>query len=360
MRIWSDRPSVRLLASRAARQDGDFVEADRHLRVAQRATGATDEVAFEWALMQAAGGNVWEVDEYLNRRAADDHALAPLAWEALVEGYLRVYRTIDAMSTLDHWLAVDPDNVRALELRGMTYVTGKGVKRGTEDYRRAIELDPTRRQTRWRLVLCLVDLGAYEEALPHLEHMAREQPGDPEVQVRWARCENMLGQGDEARRRLDRVLAAHPDHGAALRARGQFALADRQPAEAERWLREAAAAAPNDYQAQWLLFQALQQLDKRDEAREQLRVAEEVKDRVERLGELRSRRLAEQPLDPALHYEMGRLLMRNNQLDQAEWWFHSSLGVDSEYAPAHAALADLYERAGNPARAAEHRHKADK
>src|SRR5258708_39694328 len=120
----------------------------------------------------------------------------------------------------------------------------------------------------------------------------------------------MLGRPAEARQVLDGILAKHPDHAAALRARGQFALADRNPAEAERWLRQSVAIAPHDYQAQWLLYQALHQGDKRDEAREQLQIAEEVKDRTERLGELRSRKLAERPLDPNLHYEMSMLLIQ--------------------------------------------------
>lgn len=359
LKVWPGRPSVRLLASRAARQAGDFEEADRHLRAAQRATGGpSDEVAFEWALLQAAAGNIWDVDEYLQRRADQDPGLAPLAWEALAEGYLRVFRTADAMACLDHWLQRDPDNVRALELRGLTYVTGKGVKRGSDDFRRALELDPSRVETRGQLARCLLDLGGYEEALPLLERLAREKPDDPEILSRLARCQNMVGRADDARRVLDGVLAAHPDNPTALRTRGQFALADGNPAEAEGWLRRAAGAAPNDYQTQWLLFQALQQQNRAAEAREQLRVAEDVKDRTERLGELRSRRLGEHPLDPALHYEMGMLLIRTGRPDQGELWLQSALSLDPNYAPAHSALADLYERAGKAAEAADHRRKA--
>src|SRR4051794_5633310 len=57
--VWSEAPGVRLLASRAARQAGDFDDADRELRACQRLNGGTsDEIAFEWALLQAAAGNV--------------------------------------------------------------------------------------------------------------------------------------------------------------------------------------------------------------------------------------------------------------------------------------------------------------
>jgi predicted Zn-dependent protease len=347
--FWPGRPGVHLLAARAARQAGDFTAADGHLRSAYRAAGGpTAEGAFEWALLQAAAGNVGEVDQYLQEQAGEDPARAALVWEAVAEGYLRVYRTLDAMATLDHWLKIEPDNVRALELRGMTFVTGKGVTRGTEDFRRVLELDPSRDQTRWRLAQCLIDLGGYEEALPHLEQLARERPDDPDVLARLARCQNMLNRGPEARQLLDGVLTRHPDNAAALRTRGQFALADRDPAAAEQWLRQAVAAAPSDYQTHWLLFQALQQSGQTEAAKAQLKVAEGVKDQIERLGELQSRKLAERPLDPALHYEMGVLFLRTGYPAEGEAWLKSALELDPNYAPAHAALAEHRKASGAP------------
>jgi predicted Zn-dependent protease len=262
------------------------------------------------------------------------------------------------MAILDHWLSRDPNNVRALELRGMTFVAGKGVQRGTDDFRKVLELDPDRDEARWRLSIALTDLGGYEEALGHLERLARVRPDDPEVLARLARCQSMVGRRAEAQKTLDDALARHPDDPALLRARGQFALAAGRPDEAEGWLRRAAAASPEDYQSQWFLFRALQQAGKDTEAKAQLAVAEDVKDRRERLGELRSRKLAERPLDPALHYEMGVLMLRTGERELGERWLLSALSLDPDYAPAHAALADFYEQAGDPARAAEHRAQA--
>src|SRR2546430_3206453 len=109
-----------LLSSRAARQSGDFDEADRQLRTCQELLGgSSDDVALEWALLQAANGNPREVDGFLQRRIEQDPALSPLVWEALAEGYIRVYRTFDALACVDYWLQLDPDSLRALELRGL-------------------------------------------------------------------------------------------------------------------------------------------------------------------------------------------------------------------------------------------------
>jgi predicted Zn-dependent protease len=357
---WDKSPAIHLAACRACWQTDDLEGAVRELRAAQRLTGkATEETAFEWALIQATAGNMTEVEPYLQRRAdKSPGADGPVVWEALAAGYLRIYRTLDAMACLNHWLGRDPNNVRALELRGQTYVTGRGVVRGTEDYRRAIELDPTREATRRRLADALITLGGYEEAVAHLEVLGRAHPDDSGVAAKLARCYNFVGRRNDARRLLDATLARHPEDGLCLRTRGQLALMDDQKAEAEQWLRRAAAAMPEDYQAQWLLFEALRQQGKLNEANEQNRKADEVKERVSRLTELQSRRLAQAPLDPALHSEMGRLLMQTGRGEVGERWLLTALTLDPEHRPSHAALAAYYEGRGDRTKADFHRAKA--
>ncbi|HEY3788214.1 MAG TPA: tetratricopeptide repeat protein, partial [Urbifossiella sp.] len=162
----------------------------------------------------------------------------------------------------------------------------------------------------------------------------------------------MLDQKETARQALEDVLAKHPDYGMALRTMGQFALTDGRRAEAELWLRRAAAALPGDYQAQFQLAEALRILGK-PEAAAQMKIAEQVRDRSERLGELQSRKLAEQPLDPALHVEMATLLMQSGQTEVAVRWLESALALDPKFRPAHAALAEYHAKRGEP-EAAEH------
>lgn len=341
-RVWGSSPAVHLASCRAAWQDDDTEAATRELHLAQRGLGgASDETALEWALLHAAAGDMNLVEGYLQQRADTAPAEARLVWEALSAGYLRVYRTLDAMACLNHWLKVDPDSIRALELRGQTYVAGKGVARGSEDYRRVLELDPARKATRWRLIDGLLGLGGYEEASVHLEYLAKGSEDDPAVGARLARCYNMLGRGPEARALLERILSKHPDDGPSWRALGQVELVARKPEAAESFLRRASALLPSDYQAQQLLFQALQQQGKVDEAKTQLKFAEEVRERTERVGELTSRKLAESPLDPALHYEMGKLLLQTGAKEVAEQWLLTALRLDPEHQPAREALARM-------------------
>lgn len=360
LRTWPDRPDLLFLASRAARQSGDIVNADAMLRACQRANGGTsDEIAFEWALLQATAGNVEEVEEYLVRQTDRDPRAGPLAWEAITQGYLRVYRSPDAMRVLDHWLTVDPDNVRALELRGQTYVAGKGGVRGAEDFRRVLERDPSRDDTRRRLIRVLLNLGGYSEALPHLEWLGRKYPGDPEVASGLARCLFMNERRSEAWQVLDAALAQHPDDPGLLLVWGNLARIEQRLPEAERVLRRVVELRPEDYEAQQDLGRVItQQPGREEEGKARLQLAEKVKDRSERLGELRSRRLPARPLDPGLHVEMGVLLMQSGQEEQGAVWLARALSLDPNYRPAHAALAMYYAARGDTAQAEAHRRAA--
>jgi predicted Zn-dependent protease len=226
------------------------------------------------------------------------------------------------------------------------------------DYRRVLELDPERHEACWRLARCLVDGGSYDEALPLLEQTLARRPGDVEVQVNLARCEHMLGRPARAVAILDGVLQEHPDNALALRTRGQLALLSDRPAEAEHWLRRARRAAPTDNQASWSLAQALRQQGKDAEAKAEQEIANRLKDRRARLGEITTRLMAEKPLDPALHAELGSLLIDLGHGKVGESWLLSALHLDPANGPAHAALADYYQARGDAERAARHREQA--
>lgn len=357
---WGQRVDLHVLASRAARRDGDLPAALDELREGRRLAGtATPELIFEWALLQAADGNVAGVAVYLQRQADADPEIQRDVWEALAEGYLAVFRANDAYAIATQWTARFPEDPRGLEYRGRAAIQsrGRGLQLGVEDLRRVLERQPARTKTRTALAVSLLELGLFAEAIPEFERLAREQPDEPDHRVRLARCFKMSNRSDEATALLEGVLNSHPDHGLALRTSGQFALGDLRIAEAEAWLRRAAEVLPNDYQSQYLFYQALLQAG-RSEAPGQLARAEQVKAQSLQLAELRSRRLAERPLDPALYTELGSLLLKTGKMDEGLRWLDVALSLDPAFRPAHASLADHFEAVGPPERAAVHRRLA--
>jgi tetratricopeptide (TPR) repeat protein len=356
---WSRLSATHLLYAQALRQLEDHEAARHHLHTAQRLRGGADNLtALHWALLEASAGNVLETEEYLQKQADRLPEMRPLIWEALVVGYLRLSRLPDAVSVLNHWLKKEPDHIRALELRGQTYIAGQGVSRGVEDYKRVLQLAPDRELTRWKLAEALIALSAYQEAAEHLEILRQKWHNDPTLYAHLARCYNMLGQQELAEQLLQVALTQDPHHPLCLRTQAQIALSRQQGPDLARAvsdLREVVRQRPTDYLAQQLLFQALQQMGETEAARQQLAVVESLRERQARLSELQTRLLPEQPLNPALHYEMAMLLLQNGQEGAAENWLKSALSLDPQFLKAHAALVQLYERRGDASRAAFHR-----
>jgi tetratricopeptide (TPR) repeat protein len=360
LRVWPNSTAAHLLAARAARRAGAYDEAAHHLAVCQKVDGKKDDdVVLEWSLQTAAKGDLLEVEETLRARARKDPALAPLVWEALAEGNMRMYRNLTALEILDEWVKVEPDNPRVRQLRGNLFRQLSGNK-AVPEYTRAVELDPENDEARWWLAVVLQEVGRFDDALKHLEQLRARGWPDGDLRPRIARSLDRVGRTQDARELLDAVLAEDPKHSLALRVRGQIEFLAEPPnlPEAEKWLREAARALPYDYQVRSMLAQCLRQENKTDEAREEEEQARKLMDRSERLGDLRGQKMSQTPHDPALHCEIGVLLDSLGHADLAEKWLYSALHEDADYRPAHAALADFYERHRKPDKAAEHRELA--
>jgi predicted Zn-dependent protease len=359
LRLWPASAEAHLLAARAARRFGDLKAARDHLRECQRIERTpSDESVFEWTLLRAASGDLDELEPHLLGRIQKDPTSAPLIWEALAQGCLNNYRLRAATNYLDDWLEQQPENVQALFLRGSIRQQARAASGAAEDFQRVVELDPERDDARRLLARNLLKIGRYDEAYSHLNYLHKRRPSDAELTVNMARCEIERGRRAQARASLDAVLADHPGNRAALVEHGRLALREGQPAEAEEWLRKAVAAGPNDYYANWQLYESLRLQGKMSEAEEQLGKALAIQDRAERLGEIQTRLMSINPHDPALHCEMGTLLIDAGFKELGENWLLSALYQDEHYGPAHAALADLYEERGETEQAAEQRRLA--
>lgn len=337
LRTWPNSWRVHLLAARAARLDGAFEEARRHLFFCQQSQPSTDEILLEWALLRAQVGELAAVEAYLIDQLRRGSSLEVLIQEALIEGYVRTYRIARALGDVEKLLRQHPDDTQALYLRGGIWQQIQQPQIAVDSYRRIVELDPQRDDARWRLSQCLLKLGLYEEANPHLEDLHRLYPQNVEMTIELAGARFKQGQLTESRQLLDDVLAEHPDKEAALRERGRVALTDENAAEAEKWLRQAEKHNPHDALLLPLMATALENQGKHDEAqvfRERLKRNDRD---YQRLGQICLHELEERPNDPVLHRELASLLQRLGYPEAACGWLLLALQEDSSSSSARAA-----------------------
>jgi tetratricopeptide (TPR) repeat protein len=357
---WSRSAGTHLLACRAARRANDYEKAQAHLNACQDLLGGTNpEVALEDALLRV--GMLCELNEFeqvLRKRMEIDPQRAPLILEALTQGFLRMSRILEAMACLEQWLQRDPDNLQALYLQGKAGVQAHAWEQAATPLRRVVELDPDRDEARYDLARSLMEINRFEEALAHLEYLQQKSPSIDQ-QVRMARCQQGMGQTRRARQMLEDVLATAPEYGPALLTLGRIQMQNGQLDDAETTLRHAARVQPFDYQCQWQYYQVLSRMEgKAAEAEAQLARAEKLRERRQRLNEISTRLLSTRPHDPALHYEYAMILIELGEKELGAKWLSSALHEDSNYKPAHAALADYYESIGQTEKAKEERDLA--
>ncbi len=120
------------------------------------------------------------------------------------------------------------------------------------------------------------------------------------------------------------------------------------------WLRRAAACSPHDRQITYRLYQCLQQLGQEDEAARTAARLQEIDADLLRMREL-VQEVMRRPRDAGLRYEAGMIFLKNGLTEEGLAWLAMALENDPQHRPTHQALAEHYEQAGQPARAAAHR-----
>jgi tetratricopeptide (TPR) repeat protein len=358
--VWPRSWAAHLLAVRAARRAGDLDGAEAELAACQELRpGPAEETTLEWALLHAQRGGLAPVEEYLRGRLDDSPDDAVPIWEVPSAELMRLRRLPEAQRYLDAWLQARPDDRDALTRRGWVKEHLLDYAAALADYERALDLAPDDDPVRLRVAELLEHQTRLPEALGQYEAVRGRRPDDPAALLGVVRCLRQLGRADEARQQLDVLLAAHQENAPLLHERGRLALDAGQAAEAEPWLRRAAARGPRDREVNYSLYRCLLRLGKTQEALAVSGRLEEIRE-----DEARMRRLMPQvlrrPDDGDLRREIGLIFLRNGYTDDGVCWLQTAVEVDPGNRQAHLVLAEHYEKTGQADLAARHRALAQR
>lgn len=356
--------AVYLLAARTARRRDSYQEAANYLAACQQRQGMTKAVVLERLLLAAQQGELGEVEASLRGQMGDDDPDSVLVLEALAKGYeVRCWRA-EALECLNKLLRLQPENPQALLLRARLReeMNPNGEpEHETEalrDYEKAIETTPSF-EARLGRAGALYRLGWPSDALLQYEQLRSLGESDAEVILGLARCRYSLGEVDEARRLFDELLAQHPNHWNTLLERGRLELHAGHPAEAEKWLRRAVELAPRcEMGPLRSLGQCLELQHKDEEARGCFaRLGRQQSDLLQ--VDLLTMQANRDPYNVALRYEIADKLMRMGRERDSVAVLYHVLEQQPQHGPAHAMLADYFERIGKPDLAARHHRAAD-
>jgi len=339
--------TARIQACHAARQSGQFDIAFEHLSVLeQEGSDFENEGPVIWAMIHASRGELPMVENKLietwNRNRTNGSEIAC----ALAEGYLRMFRLPDALAITGEWIQNDPHSIRAHVLRADTWYRARSPDNAVPALQEVIERDPTQTESRFHLALALLDKARYDEALDHLNLVAKAWPENTLVTCRQARALFMLGREKQARSMLSQQLTQYPRDAKLLSTMGQLDLLSGRNEEAIQFFKNALSLVPSDYQSLYSLSQALNRLGNKEESQKYAKEAERIKAKLERLNDITSNEIALKPLDPAIHEELGRLYTETGQLESARAWLESSLRLDPQRENAKLELQKVLEKIG--------------
>ena len=346
-----------LLLAKTARHSDDYPSAERYLVEHENAGGHRSASSLEWELLGAQQGDFASSEDRLKAAVRNDSPDSNEILEALAKGYIAAYRLPEAVKMIDYLLQQDKTRVPAVLLRGKILDRVRQLERAEAEFRRAVEMDPKNPDARGALAAIQIRRGFTDEAIENYQSALQEKPGDPTLLLGLARTYLDMADLVEVERTLDQILSTHPDDVEALVEKGRLMLRKKQPAEAEPLLSKAAKLAPWHREAQTLRVLALKELGNSEQlAKAEHRLTELVAADAE-VGKLRLR-ARDNPADPGVRLDLWRWSERNGQLEEGLSWLTEILRNSPQHAQAQTALADYFDRSGQPRRAAQHRAAA--
>lgn len=354
---WPDNEKALLVWAQALRRTGDCGQAEWFITEYEQRADKTPASELEWSLLGVQQGDFAGQEESLRAMVDRNSPDTANILEALAKGYNVAFRYADAVAALGRLVEIRPDHVPALILRGKILDHQRQADAAEKSLRHAVELAPASAEADAAQATALNHHGHTREAIQYFERALQSASFDSELLVELARAHVDDDDLPTAERRLDELLANHPEHKVGLVERARIAVRRGQFDQAESFLARAIVVAPWNRDAQQLRLIVLRQLGKNEAAAAcETRIAElRSEDGIG--GKLRIR-ARDSSRDVETRWELWLWSQRNGQTEEGIAWLTEILRADPKHAQAHAAFADYFERAGQPRRAALHRDAA--
>jgi tetratricopeptide (TPR) repeat protein len=228
----------------------------------------------------------------------------------------------EAVHQLEEVARLDAADARPHRLIGLIYKDMAQNEKAVAAYREALARG-LRPQPKAEVSVELAEVQSrlflFAEALETLEAASPVQAEpDPARDVVRAVCLRGLGRKRDAVEVLDRALASKATVDL-YRVRGQVCLDDAQNTEAIRYLEQATALAPADYQAHYLLAQAYAGAGRTTESTKTSSRAEAIRKDMELLSKL-SREAIDKPWDSVVRLQLAEVSDRLGQPQLAAMW----------------------------------------
>jgi tetratricopeptide (TPR) repeat protein len=262
------------------------------------------------------------------------------------EQYLAAEDYARAAVEFRNGLDLDAKNVDLHHKIGQAYLGQRRIPDAVKAFRRALELDPNRRDSGLKLAQILAASGdrtILGDALEQAKKDISAQPGSSAALDTLALLELRLGKLSEAEEHLEEALEKSPADVQAAIALSGIRLSQQDQAGAEKVLRDAIRSNSKEPRGYIALARMLVRLGRRDEARQNYATV-----------------IEQDPNNPAALLGLARLHMQARQLEEADKTYRKLAALpDKRYRPLHALFLLETGRLGESVQELEQIRKKD-
>jgi tetratricopeptide (TPR) repeat protein len=239
--------SAEILRARAAayKEGGKLQQAETDYQAAIALAPNHGPTYEELALVQARLKHYDQaIKNIQHARKLAPKSISPVLKQAQIHAMEENYRA--ALADLNDALAQDPDNPRVLLTRAALYEVMEQFPKALADVDKVLAQYPGLPPAMRLRTVLLAGVGKFDQAAGQLEELLKHSPDDIEARLELALFYSAQHKPQKALAAYSEVLAKHPDHFAALRARGDTCLTTGKHAEAIADYEKAVKLQPKD------------------------------------------------------------------------------------------------------------------
>lgn len=265
------------------------------------------------------------------------------SWEAkedLAISLLNENKQQEAIPVLEQLTKQRESDANAWALLGSAYELSGNQQKSLDAYHSAVAADPANPDRYLDYARLLMDGDRYDEA-EQIVQAGIAHTSDPyALDIRKGSIQMLQGNYAEARTTFQNTIEQHPEISLGYYALARCDLKDGRAQDAETVLNNARVKAPGDAKVDFLSGVVLSQLGKNDQAIAALKRSIALDDHV-----------------ADSHYELGKLLAGDGELQSAKNEFEQAAALAPNHANAFYQLSRIYRRLGDETSADKMAHR---
>ena len=341
-RVAPHNSETEFLLGRVARKRADVETMKQHLERAKMLGFSADRIQRETWLADAQSGVSTEAEQRLALLFKDQQGDGNEICEAYTMGYIKNHRIGDAEKLLQAWREAYPKDPQPFLLAAYLQIDLQDWKEAEANLHEALNRNPDHGPSHYGMAVILLRQKRPQEALEHYRAARKDSTIELDARIGMAKCLRSLGETEQARQELEKVLKFDPSHIEAVELLSLVYLDNGEYQAAYDLLRPVAPHAPRNWRLRHTFATALRGVGKRDEAKAEFALVEQAEAELAKASRL-ALEVRSHPENLKLRHEIANIYAKYGEESEAAKWYWSILDLAPNDAVAKKGLAELAE-----------------